>query len=194
MSFDPTKLEDELKRLEALAALATPGEWTWEAFTDFNGMLHGPAETLDQALYMKNVDAALIVAARNALPRLIAALREAREDCDELLETTGALTGDLLATLEQRDAALKERDAGDNAVKRWAATCCKLSLEADALRAEVERLTGLIKPMGRMWDHRDEMTCRWCELEDGDDESLPLHSPDCPAFTPDGTVRRGEGT
>ena len=80
---------------------------------------------------MKNVDAALIVAARNALPRLIAALREARGS----VMVTPSRARELEA---ERDAALKERD--------------------EARQASIERAGGgknLLTELGRVTDEAD---------------------------------------
>lgn len=185
MTEHPT--DKELDELATLEAKATPGPVACSQ-SDDGGLWFWSQDNHDSR-NATEADARLVAAARNALPRLIAALREAREwwkhvakSADEMsaiLDRTGAcLAGIPMETLaeaarrvvRERDAALKERDA---------------------LRAEVERLMGLVDVAG----NDDRRGCRWCdggEIPFPGAHSADTHSADCPAFTPDGTVRRGE--
>lgn len=81
--------DEELDALEALDRAATPGPWTvkYEQFDDepYVDEIHGPDEPsnplieTDCGIYgPKKDDAECLVAARNALPRLIAEIRRLR--------------------------------------------------------------------------------------------------------------------
>lgn len=152
---------EELAELEALEAKATAIEEVRESFH----LIHRVATGQSDRAYMSipadpRRDADLIVsaaidelaAARNALPRLITALREARETmADEqknatywMLKSQQNYSEETVLTLAaERDALRKEiQERGDDASDTLALAneaIHQLRAERDAARAEVER-------------------------------------------------------
>ena len=116
-----TRESIDTARLEALLEAATDGPWAI-ATTDGMGFAIHSGEHDTVALYMGRPDAALIVAAVNALPDLIAATKE-----------RGDLKERVAAHCEERDQALE--DAADARARAEAAEA-----ELAALRAGVEAL------------------------------------------------------
>jgi hypothetical protein len=78
MTAPTPAVPDLLTRLEQLRAAATPGPWTHDVYEDHASRRRFVAETGWRP------DAALIVAAVNALPSLVSALRAVAELAEEL--------------------------------------------------------------------------------------------------------------
>lgn len=239
--------DSELDELERLHEAATPSDWHVVPLAgniehSVVGMLGGYVSEI--CVTIPKEDAALIVAARNALPGLIAAVREGRAersgpewtcaDCGEQgtpnnivydteagreydaecpccgsldvrespAEAAGALAEKRSELLSERDAALKERDVARATVREVSADRDEFDKmfqekhgelvvalqERDALRAEVERLRA------------EQVECPFCEQvmalkrvesEFAVSRRIWEHASICPAFNPDGTVRRG---
>lgn len=155
--------EDELRDIEARAEAATPGPWfvvgdTWRAADQAPYVLSGTDDphggnplcdmllpdtydsddAADEAEARAEADARFIAAARQDIPRLAAALREAWEDGKRLQDEVGNLE----AAVRQADATLKLHglvDTGgqDLLVKLNEDTMAKLiACESRALAAE----------------------------------------------------------
>lgn len=181
--------DSELDELERLHEAATPSDWHVVPLAgniehSVVGMLGGYVSEI--CVTIPKEDAALIVAARNALPGLIAAVREGRArpvfvptmatdaQIDELKKHGSTVLvvddGDVAKTLRaERDAALKERDDELELRGTWAERFEELrderdelarkladveyqrnkaETEADALRAECERLRVVLTGLG----------------------------------------------
>lgn len=104
----------------------------------------------------------------------------------------GVVSEDELKAIEAHLEAVKGRDICASAWERLDNVCADTRL----LVAEVRRLRGLIKRLE--WGSCDgcgiRRVCTECKAhnDDRDPDTWELvgkHKPDCPAFTPDGTVK-----
>ena len=89
--------DEEIADIEALAAAATPGPWVvvrqgedrWvDTLHDVESCTIAELQTAPSA---READAAFVAACRAAVPKLIAALRDAREEISQRAETEGSL-------------------------------------------------------------------------------------------------------
>jgi hypothetical protein len=127
----PTDLPDtELDAIEARAKAATPGPWRQGAVDKIRVFGDPDGETLAPGLgrcvcivnqwtgeERRDADAAFIAAAREDVPRLVAALREARKQLAEVVDYAARQDAEL-ATL-RAEPARRTADAALDAAASW---------------------------------------------------------------------------
>lgn len=125
---------DELTELERMERVSTQGPWAHSETAIFaqlrDTLRYDVVSSWPGREIASHVDRDLIVALRNAAPRLFAALREAWAERDEFLEG-------YYKAADERDAL---KIHADHAKAYWA-DLVKTAAERDALRAEVKQLT-----------------------------------------------------
>lgn len=130
--------EAELAAIAARCDAATPGPWeVWNARMDLNRIdvsayinCVGSRELWMQDGYMRAVDARFVAHAREDVPKLLAALREARDLAFWVGMERDALRAEVARLKELRAHGC---ECGDD-------DACKFARERDEARAEVERL------------------------------------------------------
>lgn len=159
-------LEETVAELERLLAEATPGPWSWWTSCSFRRLssdatgkdgdvLHGSVQSDGLAdITGSDADKALIVAAVNALPSLLAALKRRSED----------------AETAHGDVKLLERhlqDTRNNYVRDWT----ELSTENARLRADADvgELLRKLVESGGSWavESPSAMTGKFCVSRNG---------------------------
>lgn len=150
---------EQLEEIKRRAEKATPGPWT---STFVNDLLHYgqvigdvPTKTvLAKVMYYKETDAPFIAHAREDVPALIAALEEAWASADEAwLNRDNAWADAWTKINSERDALRADlenlRQAHSSERVEWLHTC-------DALKAEVERLNGILDRLDNHFEGRDQ--------------------------------------
>lgn len=133
--------DDDIKRLRGLCAAATAGPWRWELTYNNAGLPLAdfaiPGHNGGGVVEMLAVDAALIAAARTALPAALDEIERLRGELDERE-----------ADMHARIRAGYDRTVADS----WRAKVGEVERERDEARAEVERLrTGTKEIIGNRW-------------------------------------------
>ena len=150
----------DTKALRALVAKTVSGDW-YRLGLNVAVTYPGHVRPHSVAICRTEYVAEFVTSARTAIPALCDALDEARE---KIASQEWHLKANRVAEM-----AIKVSESIDSAVAK----------ERDALRAEVERLRGLIRDA--RWSGGGDVTgiCPWCEVskfQNGD------HADDCPVL------------
>ena len=159
-----TITDEELARLEALTRAATPGPWVTDADEPIAAETHAEVCFEDDygshtiATEMSCDDARFLMAARDAVPALVAEVRRLAADLD-LSERARAT---MLAAVAERDALRAENERLRSELRYEAITeRATLGAERDAARLTSEELTRANLAMAR---ERDALRAEAAEL------------------------------